>query len=74
MLMVLVSSVVSFGIVAFAALVMLREFQQRWPQILAALAFDPRQASAPIAVRRPAAPRQAWPAPVRLQPSRRAAA
>ena len=77
MLMVLVSAVVSFAIAAFAMLVMLREFQQRWPQITAALAFDRpvRPTHAPAAaVRRAATLRQAWPAPVRLQPSRRAAA
>lgn len=76
MVAVVLGAFVSFAIAAFAVTVILREFQAFAPQIAAALAVAP--AAPPVrataGVRRPVAARQAWPAPVRLQPSRRAAA
>lgn len=76
MVAVVLGAFVSFAIAMFAVTIILREFQTYAPQIAAALAFAP--ATQPVrvtaGVRRPVASRQAWPAPVRLQPSRRAAA
>lgn len=75
MLTILVNASVGFAVTAFAIAVMLREFRQHWSQIAAALAFDGQlRAPAPATVRRPAALRQTWPAPVRLPASQRAAA
>jgi hypothetical protein len=74
MVTVLLGAVVSIGIAAFALSVILREFQGRWAQVAAALAFDER---AFVGELRPAAsPRRARPAPARVphRPSRRAAA
>ncbi len=73
---VFVGAFVSLAIASFAMAVVYSEFRRRWPQIAAALAFDDgvRPTLAPARLRRPAALRQAWPAPVRLQPLRRAAA
>lgn len=76
MVAVVLGSMMSFGVALFALAVVLREFQARWPQVVAALAGtetdDPVTSAAQV--RRLAAPRQMWPAPVRVQPSRRAAA
>lgn len=74
MVAVILGTVVSVGIILLALSVVLHEVQTRWTQIVAALAFDQRtyapQTMAPL--RRPAAPRQTWPAPVRVL-ARRAA-
>lgn len=76
MVAIMLGAFVSFALTAFAVTVILREFQAYAPQIAAALAFTPAVPSVRVTagVRRPVAARQAWPAPVRLQPSRRAAA
>lgn len=76
MVAVVLGSVVSFGIALFALTLTYREFARHWPQVVAALFPAERLASPAFApeVRRSAAPRQAWPAPVRAQPMRRAAA
>jgi hypothetical protein len=75
---VVFGSVVSFAIATFAIMVVLREFQGRWTQLLAALAFDERAFVTPAfgEIRRSAAPRQAQlaPAAARRLPTRRAAA
>jgi len=75
MLAVLLGAVVSIGIVAFAMSMILREFQGRWSQIVAALAFDERTFLGGD-VRPAVSPRRARMAParVRLHPSSRAAA
>ena len=75
MLTVLLGALVSIGIAAFAMSVILREFQGRWPQVAAALAFDER-AFVSGDVRPAVSPRRlrAAPAPVRHRPSQRAAA
>lgn len=75
MLTVLLGALVSIGIAAFAMSVILREFQDRWPQVTAALAFDER-AFVGGDVRPAASPRRlrTAPVPVRHHPSRRAAA
>ena len=63
MVTVVLGTVVSIGIALFALSVMLREFQGRWAQIAAALAFDERAFVGEI---RPTAARQ----PARLAPAR----
>ena len=75
MLTVLLGALVSIGIAAFAMSVILREFQGRWPQVAAALAFDER-AFVGGDVRPAASPRRlrTAPIPVRHHSSRRAAA
>lgn len=74
MVTVVLGAVVSIGIALFALSIMLREFQGRWGQIAAALAFDERAFVGEIRLR--AARRQARlaPARVRYQAPRRAAA
>lgn len=75
MLTVLLTAVVSISVAAFAMSVIMREFQGRWPQIAAALAFDER-AFVGGDVRPTAAPRRARPATVQIRrsTSQRAAA
>ena len=74
MAMVVLGAVVSIGIALLALSVILREFQGRWSQIAAALAFDERAFVGDV--RLTAAPRSARlaPARARYQPYRRAAA
>lgn len=74
MVAVLLGTVVSVGVVLFALSIVLQEFHARWAQVVAALAFDQRAHAVPMraSVRRPAASRQMWPAPVRVH-ERRAA-
>jgi len=75
MLTVLLGAIVSIGIAAFAMSVILREFEGRWSQIVAALKFDERSFAGgdfrPTASARPMRP---VPARVRQSSSRRAAA
>lgn len=74
MLTVVLGAAVSIGIALFALSVILREFQGRWSQVAAALAFDERAFVGEI--RPTAARRQARlvPARARYQQPRRAAA
>ena len=65
-MVVLLGAIISFGIAMFALGVMLREFQGRWAQIAAALAFDER-AFIPGELRLAAAPRPARQSPVRAR-------
>jgi hypothetical protein len=76
MLVVFGSAVVSFAVAAFAVTMIVGAFRDHWPQIVDALRPDgvAQPTMARLAVRRAAVARPAWPAPVRLQPSRRAAA
>lgn len=78
MVTVLLGAIVSIGIALFAMSVILREFQGRWHQMSAALAFDERAFISnfgggeltPLAVR----PARLAPARSRPQPRQRAAA
>ena len=74
MVTVVLGAAVSIGIAMFALSVISREFQGRWAQVGAALAFDERAFVGEV--RPTAARRQARLAPVRVrhQPRRRAAA
>lgn len=78
MVAVALGTIISAAVAIFALLVVLREFQGRWHQIVAALAFDERAFVTPgLATVRPSvAPRSARlvPAPVRRQRQQRAAA
>ena len=74
MVTVVLGAVVSIGIALFALAAIFREFQGRWAQIAAALAFDERAFVGdvrPTAARRPV---RMVPARARYQPPRRAAA
>ncbi len=70
MLTVFFGAIVSLAVASFAVAVILREFAGRWPQVMAALAFDERAfgsgdpARSPIPARQvrtpmPQAPRRA---------------
>ena len=74
MVAVVLGTVVSVGVILFALGVIFQEFHARRAQVLGALLFDPRAFATPQlrSVRRPAALRQVWPAPVRVR-ARRAA-
>jgi hypothetical protein len=65
MMMVVLSAVVSIGIALFAVSAILCEFQGRWSQVAAALAFDERAFLADL--RPTAARRQARLAPARAR-------
>lgn len=75
MLTVLLGAIVTIGIAAFAMSVILREFEGRWSQVVAALTFDERTFAGGD-FRPTASPRRmrAVPARIRLYSSRRAAA
>lgn len=73
MLAVVLGAAMSIGIALFALSVILREFQARWSQVAAALAFDARAFVGeirPAAARRPA---RLAPALARYRPQRAAA-
>lgn len=75
MLIVLLSAVVSISVAVFAISIIRHEFEGRWSQIAAALAFDERTFVGgdltPVVSRRQSRP---TPARVRLHSTRRAAA
>lgn len=74
MVTVLLGAVVSIGIAAFALSVILREFQTRWSQVVAALMFDERAVGGDF--RPVASSHRMQPAPARVyrHSSRRVAA
>lgn len=73
MVMVVLGAAVSIGIAFFALSVILREFEGRWTQVAAALAFDDRAFVGDV--RPTAARRQTWLAPAQARyPSQRRAA
>jgi len=69
MLTVFFGAIASIAIASFAVAMILREFVGRWPQVMAALAFDERAFGSGDAVRSPAFARQLRPA-IRQAPRR----